>query len=94
MRWTDSEGLPEPLRDSASKLVSRLGMVDGLASAAFTGSPHDVVRVNAMIGAMRKLDAAYVVYRQRVSRAAERDLAATALDAELLEVRGAFDIDA
>ena len=93
-RWTANESVPEPLKESAARLVGRLGTVDRLASNNFTGSANDVARVNAMVVAMRRLDAAYVTYRARVVRPSERDLAATALDAEIDEVKGAFEIEA
>jgi hypothetical protein len=87
-RWAEAESIPEPLKESASRLVARLGTADRLASASFMGKAADVARVTAMRGAMRRLDAAYVAYRQRLERSpSERDLAATALCAEIDEVK-------
>ena len=89
-RWTGDEIVPEPLKESASRLVARLGAVDRLASSTFNGSPADKVRVVAMCSSMRKLDAAYLAYRQRLERApTEQESAAMALDAEIDEVRAA-----
>jgi hypothetical protein len=86
-RWEGPDGVPEPLKETAGHLVTRLGTAHRLASSAFTGSPTDAARVQVMLGAMRRLDAAYVAYRQRADRpAAERETAAMALDAEIAEV--------
>lgn len=86
--WTSADGAPEPLQESASHLVTRLGTADRLASGNFKGSPADVARVNAMLGAMQRLDAAYVAYRHRLQGSpSERSDAATALHAEIDEVR-------
>jgi hypothetical protein len=62
-RWTDGEAPPEPLKQSASALVTRLGTAGRLASSHFTGSVADVSRVGTMRDAMRRLDTAYVNYR-------------------------------
>jgi hypothetical protein len=87
-RWAGTETIPEPLKDSAAQLVARLGTADRLANGNFKGSVADITRVNAMLAAMRRLDAAYVVYRQRLERKpAERDTAAMALDAAIDEIR-------
>jgi hypothetical protein len=65
-RWSEPEPPPEPLRTAVSKLVDRLGTADRLASANFLGSATDVNKVTAMCLTMKRLDAAYVAYRQRV----------------------------
>src|SRR5262245_65240060 len=65
-RWNGAEDVPAPLQESASRLVSCLGTADRLASGSFIGSAADTARVNAMLGAMRRLDAAYVAYRRQV----------------------------
>jgi hypothetical protein len=85
-RW-DGEAIPEPLKESASRLVARLGTADRLASSTFAGSAADISRVEAMCGAMRRLDAAYVAYRQ--STPAEHEAAAMALDTHIDEVKAA-----
>jgi hypothetical protein len=88
VRWDGADAVPDPLKESASRLLARLGTADRLASAGFKGSVADVARVNAMAGAMRRLDAAYVAYRHQVEvKPAERDGAAMALDAEIDEVK-------
>lgn len=81
------ETIPE-LKESASRLVARLGTADRLAASSFAGNASDVVRVNAMRGAMRRLDAAYVTYRQAIeTRPDERALAATTLGSVFDEVK-------
>jgi hypothetical protein len=87
-RWVGPEVVPEPLKESASRLVTRLGTADRLASGVFKGSPSDSARVDAMLGAMRRLDAAYVAYRKRLeSTPNDSDGAAAALDIEIGEVK-------
>ena len=84
-RWDAEESVPEPLAESAGNLVVRLGAAGRLAAGTFRGSPVDVARVNAMCGAMRRLDTAYVAYRKTTPR--EPDVAAMALHHEIDEVR-------
>jgi hypothetical protein len=87
-RWSGEESIPEPLKVSASLLVDRLGTADRFASSTFNGAQADVARVNLMLSAMRRLDAAYVDYRQHLSQSAtEREKAALALDAEIDAVK-------
>ena len=64
-RWNGTEPKPEPLVTSASKLLERLGAADRLSAAKFQGPATDVVKVNAICEAMKRLDAAYLVYRQQ-----------------------------
>jgi hypothetical protein len=54
--------------------------------ALFQGTPTDTLKVSAMCAAMERLDAAYVVYRKRVtdSRAEKLD-AASVLELEISE---------
>src|SRR5690349_6519056 len=84
-RWDAAESVPEPLAESAGNLVVRLGAAGRLAAGTFRGSPVDVARVNAICGAMRRLDTAYVAYRKTIPR--EPDAAALARQPELDEVR-------
>jgi hypothetical protein len=63
-RWAGPEAAPEPLQESASRLLGRLGTAGRLAAGTFNGSPADALQVEAMCSAMRRLDAAYVAYRQ------------------------------
>ena len=87
-RWDSAEDVPAPLAESASRLVSALGTADRLASGTFSGSAADTARVNAMLGAMRRLDAAYVAYRRQLDvTPANGETAASALNAEIDEVK-------
>jgi hypothetical protein len=89
-RWTGSETVPEPLQESARQLVTRLGAANRLAAGRFSGSIADAARVAAIAEAVRRLDAAYVAYcRGREGSSQDRDLAAQALDAELVDIRAA-----
>lgn len=88
-RWRDAEAPPEALHTAASKLMERLGVASRLASTHFRGTPTDTRRVSAMCVAMKRLDAAYVVYRKRVaSTPAEQFDAAAALELEIFEATG------
>jgi hypothetical protein len=86
-RWDGVEEVPAPIKESASRLVTCLGTADRLVSSSFTGSIADTARVNAMLGAMRRLDAAYVAYRRQLDLAPDGDTAAAALSAEIDDVR-------
>jgi hypothetical protein len=88
-RWTDDDAPPEALSISVSKLVERLGVASRLVSTPFQGTPTDMRKVSAMCTAMKRLDAAYVVYRKRVEASpAEKLDAATALEFEISEATG------
>lgn len=87
-RWDTGDQVPEPLEQSAKSLVDRLGTTDRLVSSGFKGTPTDVARVNGMIGAMKRLDAAYVQYRQQVdARPGDKNVALSSLHEELDEVK-------
>jgi hypothetical protein len=89
-RWQPEggEAIPEPLKNSASQLVHRLGAATRLASGKFVGAPAVVASSDAIRSAVRDLDAAYVAYRKHVESApAETGEAAMALDAELGRVK-------
>ena len=60
-RWVGPESVPEPLKEAAGHLLVRLGTAGRVASSTFRGSVADTTRVDVMLGAMRRLDAAYVV---------------------------------
>lgn len=88
-RWTDADAPPEALSTAVSKLVERLGVASRLASTPFRGTPTDTRKVSAMCAAMKRLDAAYVVYRKRIaSTPAEQSDAAAALELEISETMG------
>lgn len=87
-QWAEEDAVPEPLKDSASHLVARLGAAGRLASGRFSGSVADTARVKAMTDAMRRLDTAYLAYcHGREASPGERDRTATALSAEIDRVR-------
>jgi len=87
-RWESADSIPEPLQESASRLVARLGTADRLATGVFKGRPDDVSRVAALTSAMRKLEGAYVEFRRKLAAAPnERARAASALDAAIDEVK-------
>jgi hypothetical protein len=66
--WSGPEEIPEPLRASADRLVERLRSADRLASLSVRDE-QDAKRVEAMTGAIKRLDVAYVTFRQTVERA-------------------------
>src|SRR6185312_10959198 len=67
--WTGPEEIPEPLRNKAERLVERLGVADRLSAFTPRSGALDAERVQAMSAAIKRLDAAYVAYRQAVERA-------------------------
>jgi hypothetical protein len=87
-RWSEADPPPDPLRAAASRLLDRLGTAGRLSSGAFVGTASDTTKVEAMFSTMRRLDAAYVVYRKRMDQApadtAASDAAAT-LEADIAE---------
>ena len=83
-RWGNVEVAPEPLLTSVGKLPDRLGVAARLTSETFKGSPVDAGLVTRMCAAMKRLDTAYVTYRNDVESSPERaGDAATALELEL-----------
>jgi hypothetical protein len=87
MRWESSEAIPQPLEDSASQLVARLGTADRLAGSVFKGRQQDVLQVTALTGAMRHLETAYVEFRRKLNSPTERARAESALDAAIDEAK-------
>ena len=87
-RWRPSEAVPEPLRESAAKLVERLGTANRLASDRYTGPPPVVACLDAMVGATKRLDAAYAEFSRLMAEgSAHRLEAAIALDHEISGVK-------
>ena len=83
-RWDSNEPAPEPLRESAAKLGERLSAANRLAADKFVGAGPVIASLSGMSGAIKRLDAAYVQYRDRLEATpAERDAASVALDEEL-----------
>jgi hypothetical protein len=66
--WAGSDEIPEPLRNTAGRLVERLGTADRLSGFTPRSSALDAERVKAMSAAVRRLDAAYVTFRQAIER--------------------------
>ena len=83
--WDASDAVPEPLKTSASQLMSRLGTADRLAAGVFNGNSRDAVRVEELTGAMRRLETAYLAYVK--AGGSSRDKARAELTATLDQVR-------
>lgn len=62
-RWDDAEAKPAPLVALASKLPERLGTGSRLATAKFMGTATQVTKVDAMRDVLKRLDVAYLAYR-------------------------------
>jgi hypothetical protein len=86
-RWAGPDSVPEPLRETAGQLLTRLGAANRLAAGRFSGSIADATRVRAIADAVRRLDAAYVAYCQ--GRPQDREVAAQTLGAELSDIKSA-----
>ncbi|MBK7580180.1 MAG: hypothetical protein IPI67_08260 [Myxococcales bacterium] len=87
-QWDGTESVPDPLKDSASSLMARLGTADRLAAGVFKGTIADVARVTALTDAMRRLEVAYVSYRKNSGGAAGNgDKATRELSTTLDEVK-------
>ena len=83
-RWSDAEAPPEALSDAASKVVDRLGVASRLVSTTFQGTPADTQRVGVLCTTMKRLDAAYVNFRRRVTSSPGQLVdAAAALELEI-----------
>ena len=90
-RWQDATAaVPEELRTPAAKLLDRLGTANRLVTDTFAGNPTDVAQVNVLRGAMKRLDSAYVAYRQ--PRGGPATQAASVLEAEIGEVKLAYAV--
>ncbi len=85
--WDGADAVPDPLRDDAARLITRLGTTDRMAAGVFKGNPRDVQSVNELTGAMRRLEAAYMVYRKQLKTVGGADEAATKLSAALEQVK-------
>ncbi len=85
--WEETEEVPEPLKDSASLLMTRLGTADRLAGGVFNGTSKDAVRVNALTDAMRRLEAAYLSYVRTSESGPRGEKAREELTATLDQVR-------
>jgi hypothetical protein len=91
-QWDAAESASDALKESAAHVVTRLGAVDRLAASNVKGSPADAGRLDVMLATMRRLDAAFVSYRQSLGRApSDRAAAVTALSEEVAKVRSDQD---
>ncbi len=70
-QWDEKEVKPEPLVLSAGQLVKLLGTAERLAASKFSGRADDVTEVEVICAVMRKLDAAYRVFRKQGGGAAK-----------------------
>ena len=87
-RWNSTEAVPDPLRQSATQLLDRLGTANRLATGKFQGSPTVVASMTAIATAIARLDAAFVQYRKITETApAQKDEAANQLDSEIGNVK-------
>jgi len=82
-----SEKAPEALQAHASKLLDRLGTANRLVTDTFAGTPPDVAKVNSIRDAIKRLDIAYVTYRQQGNIPGGRSNAAMALETKIAEVK-------
>jgi hypothetical protein len=83
-RWEGPDGIPEPLQQSASKLLERLGAANRLMTGHLSGPPDIVAKLTRIRAAIRRLDGAYVEYLQRIEGGPPgRDQAAAMLDLEI-----------
>ncbi|HVH46153.1 MAG TPA: hypothetical protein VM925_27575 [Labilithrix sp.] len=91
-RWDEAEAKPEPLVSSAGKLLERLGTADRLSSAKFHGTPTEMNKVGAMCAVLKRLDVAYLAYRQQIDApqaGASTSDAVAALETELASLDSA-----
>ena len=87
-----AEEIPQLVRDSAARLIERLGMAERLASMPLRGTPLDSKRAEVMSGAVRRLDAAYVAFRQVIERTpSNAEAAMNVLQGEIALVRQGND---
>lgn len=83
--WDPAEAAPQPLENSASRLMTRLGTSERLASGVFNGNPRDAARVGIITDAMRRLATAHLAYVKATGSG--RDKARQELAAMLDRVR-------
>jgi Zn-dependent M16 (insulinase) family peptidase len=85
--WDVAEAVPEPLKESASKLMARMAVSDRLVSGVFNGNSRDAAHVRMLTDAMRRLDAAYLAYVKKLESDFGREKARNELSAALDQVR-------
>jgi hypothetical protein len=83
-RWEGPDEIPEPLQQSAGKLIERLGAANRLTTGHLAGPPEVVARLTRIRAAIQRLDGAYVDYVHRIQAAhPEPAEAAAMLDLEI-----------
>jgi hypothetical protein len=87
-RWRDEEGIPAPLRACSALLVDRLSKANRLAGDKFVGSTIAVAAISSISSAIRRLDLAFVAYRNAPGRAE----AAIALEEEIARARSDLEL--
>jgi hypothetical protein len=91
-RWNTAESAPRPLHESAAKLGEHLGAASRLAQGTFVGATPAIASLTGMSGAVQRLQAAYQSYRHQIEeQPTERDTAAMALDAEIVNVKAELE---
>jgi hypothetical protein len=70
--WAGSDDIPEPLRNAAGRLIERFGAADRMSGFTPRSTALEAARVQAMSAAIRRLDVAYVAFRQALERAPAR----------------------
>ena len=87
-RWTGTESVPEPLQKAAAQLLERLSAANRLAAGKFAGSPVVIASMQAISGAIQRLDVAFVEFRKSIAGTpAQKDEGALALDAAIDSVK-------
>lgn len=87
-RWEGADPVPEPLHQSAAKLLNRLNAANRLATGHLAGPPDVVATLTRIRCAIQRLDAAYVEYRHRTTGTPSENVqAAAALDEEICGAR-------
>jgi hypothetical protein len=91
-RWSGADNVPEPLQESAAKLEERFSAANCLSSCRFVGPSQIVATLTTMSEAVKRLDAAYVLYQSRINSSPEQQTdAAVALDAEIGNTRSQIE---
>ncbi len=86
-QWNAPEQPPDLLHAAATKLLDRLGTADRLASGTFVGTQTEAGKVAAMCAALKRLDAAYVAYRQKADGPTRRAAASAKLEETIGQVK-------
>ncbi|MGC4064167.1 MAG: hypothetical protein QM784_05900 [Polyangiaceae bacterium] len=66
-RWDAMDPIPESLESSAKQLEARLEKANALTATSYVGSALVVSQLNGISDAIRRLDRAYIAFRERVT---------------------------